>query len=257
MVAYGADANLQPGTKSNVRTSSYDLFPTILDFAGVALPASDPIDGVNIRSAIEGGNMDRGYLYWHYPHRSNMSVDSPSQITGGAFVSAISNKDWKLMFFYDDRHYELYNLTTDIGETTNLLAYNPGIAHDLSLALQNYLVGIAAQMPLNKTTSVAVAPPTVLSAPIAGDYNGDSVVNVADYNFWRLNLGSVDHLASDGSGNGIVDGADYVFWRKIYLAGSGSGLGGTASVPEPAAAVLFVLGAAWCALTSRSRRRAA
>jgi hypothetical protein len=87
-----------------------------------------------------------------------------------------------------------------------------------------------------------------------GDYDGNSQVDLADYNFWRLNLNSVDHLAADGNRNGIVDGADYVFWRKIYLAGSGSGLGSNSAVPEPASAVLFVIGAAWCALTSRRRR---
>src|SRR4029077_2117365 len=104
------------------------------------------------------GTMDRGLLFWHYPHRSNQDLTSPL-INGGAFVSAVANKDWKLIFFYDDRHYELYNITNDIGETTNVLAYNPTIAHDLSLALHNYLISVNAQMPVSLTTYQPVAPP--------------------------------------------------------------------------------------------------
>jgi hypothetical protein len=157
-------------------------------------------------------------------------------------VSAVSNEDWKLLFYYEDRHYELYNLTQDIGETTNLLAYNPAIAHELSLALQTYLVGVNAQMPVTIATNVPVAPPTVLAAQMPGDYNGDSVVNAADYGVWRSEFGSHIHLAADGNRNGIVDSADYVFWRNIFASGSGSGVGvGTGGVPEPCSALLVAV----------------
>src|SRR3954470_3038531 len=67
LISYSADANIHPGTTSSVRTSLYDLYPTILDFTGLtgAATPNNPIDGVSIRSAIEGGTFDRGYLYWH------------------------------------------------------------------------------------------------------------------------------------------------------------------------------------------------
>lgn len=258
MVSWPNDPNISPGTTSTARTSLYDLYPTIFDMTGLtaAMPQNNPIDGVSIRTAIEGGAFDRGLLYWHYPHRSNQDLSSPL-INGGSFVSAVSNKDWKLLFFYEDRHYELYNITSDIGETTNLLAYNPTIAHDLSLALQNYLVGVAAQMPVTIATGLPVAVPPVLSAPLAGDYNNDAVVNAADYTQWRSDFGSTTHLQADGNGNGTVDIADYVFWRNI-MSGAGAAVGaGLAAVPEPGTMTLFALGCflASAAYPTRFRRR--
>jgi arylsulfatase A-like enzyme len=256
LISWTGDPNIPQGTVSSARTSTYDLYPTLLDLTGLgsSVPQNAVVDGVDFRTALEGGSFDRGLLYWHYPHRSNQSLGS-SSITGGSFVSAVADKAWKLIFFYDDRHYELYNLTADVGETTNLLAYNPAIAHDLSLALQNYLVSLNAQMPRDKTTLVPVALPPVTSVTIPGDYNGDGVVNTADYSYWRANFGSIDHLAADGNRNGIVDTADYVFWRKIYIsAGSGSFSGGLAAVPEPAAALLFGIGLISLATVTRGRR---
>ena len=127
------------------------------------LPPGNPIDGVSIRSAIEGQAFDRGLLYFHYPHRSNQDLSSPL-INGGSFVSAVIDDDWKLLFFYEDRHYELYNTTVDPGETTNLISFNPKIAADLSLALRNYLTSVSAQMPVLIATNQPVAIPTLLTS---------------------------------------------------------------------------------------------
>jgi len=254
LVSYGNDANIAQGSRTNARTSLYDLLPTMFDMAGLnsALPQNNPIDGVSIKSALEGQAFDRGLLYFHYPHRSPQDLNS-AQINGGSFVSAVSDKDWKLIFFYEDRHYELYNLKTDIGETTNLLAYNPGVAHDLSLALNNYLVGVNALMPVAIATHLPVAPPTILVTPIPGDYNGDSLVNAADYDLWRTEFGSTTHLAADGNRNGVVDTADFVVWRNIF-AGFGIGSGGLASIPEPSALVLLAVFIAAISPSLRRRR---
>ena len=237
MVSWGADPNITPGTRTSARASLYDLYPTIFDLTGLtgAMPPNNPIDGISMRAALEGGAVDRGLLYWHYPHRSNQDVVS-AQINGGSFVSAVEDDDWKLLFYYEDRHYELYNLATDIGETTNLLASNPNVAHDLSLALQDYLMGVNAQMPLNRTTGLAVSVPPVL--PLPGDYNSDNFVDSRDYVLWRQNPSSF------GGASG------YDVWRQNFgytpSIGSGSRLGSTslAAVPEPATLLLLMLAAA-------------
>jgi hypothetical protein len=79
-----------------------------------------------------------------------------------------------------------------------------------------------------------VAPPLV----VQGDYNGDSIVNIQDFNFWKANFGNMvtPGTGADGNGNGIVDAADYVIWRKNLAAGSG----GSTSIPEPTGALLTV-----------------
>jgi hypothetical protein len=90
-----------------------------------------------------------------------------------------------------------------------------------------------------------------LLAPLAGDYNGDRVVNAADYTVWRDTLGSTTQLAADGSANSVIDQADYTFWVSRYgTAGSAA-----TAVPEPASLALvatFALAAA-----SQRRRRVA
>jgi hypothetical protein len=88
---------------------------------------------------------------------------------------------------------------------------------------------------------------------VAGDYNGDGLVNSVDYNYWRGTLGSVNSLAADGSNNGVVDTADYVIWRK--RVGS-PGLGAGVSVPEPrgSASIVSLIGTLVLAAGWRSRK---
>jgi autotransporter-associated beta strand protein len=79
------------------------------------------------------------------------------------------------------------------------------------------------------------------AAAIAGDYNGDGVVNVADYQMWRSLLGSVvtPGTKADGNGNGIIDAGDYLAWRKLMSTGGGSSMGG-GEIPEPSALLLAI-----------------
>jgi hypothetical protein len=80
---------------------------------------------------------------------------------------------------------------------------------------------------------VAVAP-----APITGDFNANGVVDAADYVLWK-NGGPLQNDPTDG-----VQAADYNVWRTNFgrTAGAGSALG-SASVPEPAAVALLLIGA--------------
>ncbi|MEN0110953.1 MAG: hypothetical protein AAF805_09540 [Planctomycetota bacterium] len=76
---------------------------------------------------------------------------------------------------------------------------------------------------------------------INGDYNGDGVVDAADYTVWRdarANVGN--RWVGDGSGNGEIDAADYVVWTSSFTNRGGS------PVPTPTAgwlaAVAITLG---------------
>jgi fibronectin-binding autotransporter adhesin len=62
--------------------------------------------------------------------------------------------------------------------------------------------------------------------PIAGDFNNDSAVNLADYTVWRDNLGGSFDLGGNGDeaggSAGIVDAADYALWKANFgSAGAG------------------------------------
>ena len=111
---------------------------------------------------------------------------------------------------------------------------------------------------LNKSITLMLTGKTRL----AGDYNGDLVVDAADYAVWRSTTDQyvAAYSGADGDGNGIVNSDDYTVWRGNYgqtASGSGSGAAlGTASVPEPAGIGLAVLTLTAALFRGRRPRRA-
>jgi len=53
---------------------------------------------------------------------------------------------------------------------------------------------------------------------MAGDYDLDGTVGLADYSLWRESMGQqvTRHAGADGNGNGIVDYADHAVWAANY-----------------------------------------
>jgi hypothetical protein len=103
-------------------------------------------------------------------------------------------------------------------------------------AVEWYYDDIFQTQPGFTGLDIGFAPP----AGITGDYNHDGKVDAADYVIWRK--------------TGINGAQGYTDWRSNFGTGgpgAGSGLGG-ASVPEPASAVLLVIGLA--AFGSRRRK---
>jgi autotransporter-associated beta strand protein len=80
-------------------------------------------------------------------------------------------------------------------------------------------------------------------AGLLGDFNGDGVVDAADYPVWRDNLGASESVLPQGSfvpGNGTIDAEEYNLWRSQFgtTAASLNSAGGLASVPEPNSTIL-------------------
>lgn len=94
------------------------------------------------------------------------------------------------------------------------------------------------------------------SANLPGDFNGDGVVDAADYTVWRDNLGASDESSLNGNGDGLagVDQLDYAYWKSHFgNSGSGSSSLTGGSVPEPATIVSLALAGA---IVFARRRRA-
>ena len=92
------------------------------------------------------------------------------------------------------------------------------------------------------------------AAGLPGDFNSDGKVDAGDYATWRKNSGNAS-LPNDGGA--VTQAARFTLWRANFGkppgAGSGSGLGGNATVPEPAAFVLVSI--VGCALAGCRRRK--
>ena len=120
-----------PGNSKNVKiedvTVSYDLFPTILDYAGLKSEAE--LDGKSLMPLLKGeSKIDREDVYWHFPHYHG-SLWKPG--------SAIRHGDWKLVQHFESNTLELYDLKNDIGEMEDLSSKFPEKTQDLLNRLNN------------------------------------------------------------------------------------------------------------------------
>lgn len=100
----------------------------------------------------------------------------------------------------------------------------------------------------------------VVESGLTGDYNGDGIVNLADYTIWRDTLGSTGPgLAADGNGDEEVNGLDYDVW-KSHFGESSQTLSEVSSnrVPEPSTMLIAGMGllVAMAARSSAWQRRA-
>ncbi len=115
-----------------------DFYPTVMNFAGVSIPESVDIDGLDISPLLNGKQIDDRALFWHYPHYGNQ---------GGEPSSTIRRGDWKLIYYHEDQRYELYNLALDITESNHLNIQYPEILEQLREELMSWLDESGAVMP--------------------------------------------------------------------------------------------------------------
>jgi hypothetical protein len=100
--------------------------------------------------------------------------------------------------------------------------------------------GLTAAFVSPLILEIDVLPP---AAPVVGDYNGNGIVDAADYVVWRDSVGAATLLNRDTTNVGAIGSGDYDSWRSRFGNTSGAGVGSATSVPEPGAISLI------CALT--------
>ncbi len=148
-----------PGTTSDVPLSSTDLLPTFRDLADKALDNPEAIDGVTIAPIFRGTDtapLHERPFYWHFPyyHPEKNYNKSPAKIgVEDGYVSrtepqsAIRLGQYKLLYFWEDGHSELYDLAADMAEAHNLAETMPGKAKAMKSDLLNYLHKVSARLP--------------------------------------------------------------------------------------------------------------
>ena len=148
---------IKPGSVVETPVSVEDLFPTILDMAGIKQPKIiHTVDGKNLAPLLSGRVKDLGErpFFWHFPVKWT-SQDGPAI----NFFSAVSLGDWKLIVSLRTGKKELYNIRKDIGETQDLAGQYPDKVRALSVLLGERLKQMKTPMPGFKSTGRPVPYP--------------------------------------------------------------------------------------------------
>ena len=123
------------GALSDVPVISNDLYPTILEMAGLNPMPEQHVDGTSLLPLLKKeGEPEREALYWHFPHYSGM-------------CSVIRYRDWKLIESLEDGSAQLYDLKTDSLEQNDLAPLNPEEVLELKKMLADWRKSVNAQMP--------------------------------------------------------------------------------------------------------------
>jgi arylsulfatase A len=126
---------IQSGSESGQPVISNDLYPTMLEMAGLELMPEQHKDGKSLVPLLKGSDsFNRDALYWHHPHYHSM-------------CGVIRYQDWKLIESLEDGSVELFDLKNDIAEQHNLADAHPMMVRQMTRMLANWRQQVDAQMP--------------------------------------------------------------------------------------------------------------
>lgn len=129
----------QNATIIDIPVTGADLYPTILELAGIPSKPNHHVDGVSLVPILKGKSIESRPLFWHYPHYGNQ---------GGEPHAIIREGDWKLIYYWEDGHSELYNLKSDIGEQNNVSDVHQYLTSQMVTKLLNWLTTMDAKYPV-------------------------------------------------------------------------------------------------------------
>ncbi len=125
---------IKPGGISAEPIIGSDVFPTILEIAGIEPPEKVTLDATSILPILQNREFRRARpLYWRN--------------TYGDFRIALREGDWKILGRSDRTGFELYNLVMDPRETTDLSVHEPELFERLKKALIDYDMEVLREGP--------------------------------------------------------------------------------------------------------------
>ena len=176
------------GTRINTPVVAEDLYPTILEMAGVdSYQSVQQIDGQSIVRLLTDGSaavrkaMDEGVItsqqqandfqiaeeisgidpqrevLAHYPHQWK-----PYQLRDIDYMSSLRKGDWKIVYRHREQTLELYNIGDDITERNDLSQTHPDILRQMAEALTAKLEGYDALLPTFRATGEEIPMPNEL-----------------------------------------------------------------------------------------------
>jgi len=134
----------------------YDLFPTILEQAGIALPNGYQLDGQSLSSLMRGES-DPGHrkdFLMHYPHSPHRSD----------YFTVYRQGDWKLVYHYlpnradGKERYQLFDLGRDPFEQSNLAIVETEKVRSMMKLMRTRLGEQAALLPVESESGAPIVP---------------------------------------------------------------------------------------------------
>ena len=187
MVVYWKD-KVAAGTRLNTPVVAEDLYPTILEMAGIKnYETIQELDGKSIVRLLTNGSaavrqaMDKGRItnqeeafnfqideqisgidperevLAHFPHQWK-----PYQLHDIDYMSSLRKGDWKFIYRHREQTLELYNIGEDITERNDLSKSNPEKLREMAEALTAKLEGYDALLPTFRSTGERVPMPAEL-----------------------------------------------------------------------------------------------
>ncbi len=138
--------------------STLDFYPSLMAMANGKLPKSQVLDGDNILPLLlqrgTENSFDRDAMYFHFPAYLQLNGKSKKKTSRksknlwrAAPSSMIRMGDYKLIEYFEYGQLELYNLASDLKETTNLALIEPEMTAKLYKALQEWRASTNAPVP--------------------------------------------------------------------------------------------------------------
>jgi hypothetical protein len=144
-----------PGSRSEALMVTTDLYPTVLEMAGLPLRPDQHLDGVSQVPALRQQRSEvRQAVFCHFPHYVPATANRP--------CTTVRRGPWKLLRFYGegpDRSYgfELYNLDDDVGEQHNLADTMPMKVAELNALIDEFVQETGTLVPIKNPNYVAPA----------------------------------------------------------------------------------------------------
>jgi len=129
------------GSKWNGLCGALDMYPTLIAMAGATMPPTRPLDGKNLWPTLrDGGASPVEDYYWAWKGED-----------------AIRTAQWRLHRYFD--HSELYDITQDISEATNVAAAHAETVKELTAKMNAWDESVGAALSFEPAPAKLDAPP--------------------------------------------------------------------------------------------------
>lgn len=152
-LAFRWPARIAAGRVDGTPVIGIDLYSTLLEIAGADAP-DQPLDGLSLMPLFTSAeSLPARSIYWHFPAYLEMPrrFGGPWRTTP---AGAMRRGDYKLIEFFEDGTLELYDLRSDMQETTNLANRMPETAEALHEDLKAWRAEVGADMPTLKQAAI-------------------------------------------------------------------------------------------------------